>query len=247
MNETYEFTMDKCLLLDFDGVIINNGTINENITEKAACFLAKHTHIRPQNALKINRRNYRKFGHTLYLTNYINKNERNYKPLTIDDFNNYVYEDDFIQNNCLSHLNPNDVDLFTEWVYFIDETKRTALFDEAFIFSNAPSAWVNQTITELECIAGIKMNIDDVISVPENFDNNLKPDRYPYDQFTSNYPYESEIIYVDDSETNLQYTKWTNFLFDPLKKDHHKKSDKKNHKNEHIRVISSPKELYLMI
>ena len=246
MNDTYEFTMDKCLLLDFDGVIINNGTINENITEKAACFLAKHTHINPQSALKINKRNYRKFGHTLYLTNYINKNERNYEPLTIDDFNNYVYEDAFIQNNCLSHLNSTDVDLFTEWVYFIDETKRTALFDDVFIFSNAPSVWINQTIRELECIADIKMNIDDVISVPEQFENKLKPDQHPYDQFTSSYPYESEIIYVDDSETNLQYTKWTNFLFDPLK-DHCKNAYKKNHKNDHINMISSPKELYMMI
>ena len=234
--------MDRCLLLDFDGVIINNWTINENVTEKAACFLAKHTHINTKSALKINKKNYRKFGHTLYLTNYINKIERNSKPLTIDDFNNYVYDYDFIQNNCLSHLNSNDVDLFMDWVYFIDETKGAALFDDIFIFSNAPSVSRTQRFKNEECLSGIKMNIDDVISVPEQFQNNLKPDLYPYDQVTSSYPYESEIIFVDDNETNLQYTRWTNFLFDPLK-DHHKKADK----NNHIKTITSPKELYLMI
>jgi FMN phosphatase YigB (HAD superfamily) len=242
MNNTYEFTMDKCLLLDFDGVIINNETINENVTEKASCFLAKHTHIKPQSAVKINRKNYRKFGHTLYLTNYINKNKKKYEPLTIDDFNNYVYDEDFIRSNCLSHLNSNDTTLFTEWVYFIDETKRAALFNDVYIFSNAPSLWINQIMRELERLSGIKMNIDDVISVPEEFHNNLKPDLYPYDQFTSSYSYESEIIFVDDSETNLQYTRWTNVLFDPLK-DRDKKADK----NNQIKTITSPKELYLMI
>lgn len=236
--------MNNCLLLDFDGVIINNKVINHNIANKSSLFLSEHTHIKPHQAIEINKRNYRTFGHTLYLTNYINKHKKNYKPLTIDDFNSYVYKEEFIHRTCMNHINSNDIELFVDWVNFINEIKGSNICDDVFIFSNAPKVWIQLTIEELEKKSQIKMNIDDIISVPEEFDNTLKPDQYPYDSFTNTKAYKDKIFFVDDNETNLQYSKWCNFLFDPLK-DNRKKVKKNNENN--IKIISSPKDLYLMI
>lgn len=237
--------MENCLILDFDGVIVNNHTINENVTKRAASFLSDNTHLKPKHAMRVNREKYRKFGHTLFLTNHINNNHKlDNEELTIKDFNDYIYTTDFIKTHCLSHLDSHDVELYTEWATLINETKRDGVFDDVIIFSNAPSNWISHSIKTLEEMSCINLNVDDIISVPENFNERLKPDKEPYDLLTESRVYDDSYVYIDDNVTNLQYTRWINCLFDPMKK---RNASMKTNYDNHIFVLSSPTDLYSVI
>lgn len=237
--------MDNCLLLDFDGVIINNNTINKNISKRASLFLSDNTHLQLEQSIKINKKYYRKFGHTLYLTNYINNKRKNKNnELSITDFNNYIYTDDFIQNKCLNNFNSIDVNLYKEWAILINRTKYDCTFDDVIIFSNAPTIWIDQSIKKLHEMSSIKLNVDDIISVPEKFNEKLKPDIEPYDSFTESYVYDNAYVYIDDNETNLQYTKWINCLFDPMKK---RTINLKENNENYISILSSPSDLYSVL
>ena len=237
--------MDNCLLLDFDGVIVNNNTINKNVSKRASLFLSDNTNLKPKKAIKINQKYYRKFGHTLYLTNHINdKRKDKHEKLTITDFNDYIYTDDFIQHKCLNNLNSNDINLYTEWAMLINRTKYDSIFDDVIIFSNAPTIWIEQSIKKLHDMSSIKFNVDDIISVPEKFNEKLKPDIEPYNLFTESYVYDNAYVYIDDNETNLQYTKWINCLFDPMKK---RTTNLKNDNENYISILSSPSDLYSIL
>jgi hypothetical protein len=230
--------MDKCLLLDFDGVILNNKTVNENLSKRASLFLSENTHLTPDYALKVNRKQYKKYGHTLYLTNEINNKKKFKKKMTIQDFNEYVYTDDFVNKFCLEEIYDNDIVLYKHWNEVIKYVKYKKMIDDVFIFSNAPSIWIESVLNKFEKLTSISLNVENVTSVPEKFDNKLKPDIRPYKQFTQTYKY-TNYIFIDDSETNLQYDEWINCLFDP--------NERTVDRDDGIYVINSPYDLYKVL
>lgn len=200
------------LLLDFDGVLLNNYYINNKIQERAGLFMSSKLHISYDHAQNINKKYYKKFGHTIHLMNYLLKHMHTKSRVTLDDFNNFVYNSRFI-DECADHINDSDLYVYDQWNNVIDALLKKSIISNTFIFSNAPTKWLSYNVEMLNEKTMQKRNLyDKLISVPENYGNLLKPDIRAYSGFSKNYDFD-EYIFVDDNLINLVDKSWENFLY----------------------------------
>jgi hypothetical protein len=91
----------KVLLLDFDGVILNNATTNELVQSKVTAYYSEKLKVPTQLARHSNIRGFKKHGHTVRVLNSL------HIPTSISEFNSYVYSDDML-SHVHSSINEHD-------------------------------------------------------------------------------------------------------------------------------------------
>lgn len=187
------------VFLDFDGVLFNNKKANNFIYHKAAKYVSSRVGIPIDSAKILNEQFYPSFGHT---TRMINSMRLTKNAVTIDDFNEFVYDEetyDFISNLNLTN---EDKLLHKNWT----DTLNNDCFDKLFVLSNAPSSWINICLHHLNnsTMATNCIIFDDIISVPERMNGALKPcvEAYDYMEFIDN---SNKCIYVEDNPINFKY------------------------------------------
>jgi len=186
------------LLLDFDGVIFNNARTNELIQSQVTAFYSKKLNIPLQLGRHSNIKGFKKYGHTVRLLNSLHKNT------SISEFNTFVYNNDVL-SQVHSAINNNDVETFKRWV----DSRHIAhsMGYSIKIFSNAPFKWIDHCISELESLSDCTFDVDDCITSDLNY---LKPDLEWYNNVEGS---ASNVVFVDDNETNLIKKNWTNVLY----------------------------------
>jgi FMN phosphatase YigB (HAD superfamily) len=200
------------LLLDFDGVLLNNEKINEKIEHRAAKFVGKKMHISESSARTLNRKHYKKYGHSVYMLNHFFKKRGANAMVTLEEFNTYLYQRDFAQE-CCTLINHKDKRLFSHWMYAIETLRKKNLVDEVCIFSNSPRIWMTDSLQYMD--EAYSDQIEAIISVPEKYDDLLKPNKSVYTAFENDKAHIDKIVFVDDNITNLQHDPWINILYTP--------------------------------
>lgn len=194
--------MERSLLLDFDGVLINNVKMNRLIQHQATKFFSHHTKIPYDMSFKLNNKFYKHYGHTVNFVKDLVP-----KDVNMLDFNEYVYSPEVL--SCASdELTLYDKHKFHEWEAIINAFKSYNY--DVKIFSNAPLCWIDICLSNLSVSSDV---FDDVIC----FDNvrSLKPAEQAYHDIYKN---EERIIFVDDTKENLycllNQPTWIPILYD---------------------------------
>jgi hypothetical protein len=201
----------KCFVLDMDGVIFRHSGVSLQLNSKVNLFVKKsvNKYMDDGKAFKINTQMYKEFGHTLIgLQKIYDKN------LEIKDFNNYVYDIEFInyiKRSCKEDEVQEDGKTFKELLKVCNNKKIPV-----YIFSNANKEWCN-TILDKMNVLELMNNNNIITSDNEIYDNSsikstkqifLKPYGHTYlkvmDYIFKNEDYDDlQLIYVDDQLKNL--------------------------------------------
>jgi FMN phosphatase YigB (HAD superfamily) len=197
--------MGLSILIDFDGVLLNNQRLNTKISDKCDRYFSNKTGLSLQQSKKINRTHYKKYGHTL---NLLNEKMLKDTKVFLEDFNDYVYDDKLL-GEVKWDINKNDLFNFKEWTYVLSKIKA----DNKYIYSNAPTVWLEECTSSLECLSNSSLGLTDIISVPEINDGLFKPTPLVYDRMDT--MLSNHILFIDDSEQNLPIHRenWTNVLY----------------------------------
>lgn len=190
------------LLLDFDGVIIKNKKIIRYQYQRSAKFVQKHLHVPISTADNLNRKYFPKYGHTVIMLN-----EHFQIPVTLEEYNDYVFPkqqiyrlDSLIDKKTFEHGND-----FAK--HFKSKDYQTS------IFTNAHVNWV----TTFADIFDLPIEEHNIIW-PQSLDL-LKPMPKAYDNVSDFFKEADRIIFVDDSEQNIEYPsrlqKWQTYHFKP--------------------------------
>lgn len=179
------------LLLDVDGVIVQDRKLLLRVERNAARYVYRH--VKTQDYVSLNKHLYHKYGHTL-----IGLQEEHKVKDSIYDFNNFVY-DAYTINHLKSYLNSSDF----QTIY--DDIK-TVLFEcknanvPVYLFSNAPLTWCRHVAYKLQ-ISGF--------NVLSGYDlHMLKPIKAVYRKAHGHismkeYSDKMTLMLVDDSPKNL--------------------------------------------
>lgn len=185
--------MNQAVLLDMDGVILNNKQIHKHISNRCNKFVSNVTNINnPIKVQALNKHLYESTGHTV-----IGLNKLGY-DITIKNFNDYIYRDTHIIDN----IDKKDIDQLSKFKDKCDDQNI-----ELYIFSNASYDWCRNILD--------KMNIDVPIF---NNNNYLKPNVRAYINI-QNFFEDKQILFVDDKMINLlpviNNKKWKTYLYCP--------------------------------
>jgi len=179
--------MSDIVLLDFDGVILNNPIITKYIIEKSVHFVKHKYKLKSRcDAIKLNKYIYKHYGHTALSSN------PNDDKSNILEYNDYVFKNInySLLNNCLSLQEKCDI-------------RDMRVYKRKFgLFTNAPLSWC----LNICALADIDMFefIDEEYCFTSN-DGMLKPKIETYDNVESVVLTEYEKIkFVDDSLINLK-------------------------------------------
>jgi FMN phosphatase YigB (HAD superfamily) len=149
---------------------------------------------------------YKGYGHTLLGLHAVGTSK--VPRVTLKDYNNFVY----------SHIDYNEINLSNN---DMEDIKRllsvcNSKNVDVYLFSNAPKTWMNHTLWKQRELMRSLVDIRDVLRVSDNDEQMLKPLSPIYDLVTEMFQ-DRQIIFVDDSACNLQYTltksNWTNVLY----------------------------------
>lgn len=191
------------ILLDFDGIIVNNQKVGKLIEQKSIDFVQSKLNISHHNSKYINRFLYKTYGHT---ANGIAK----YTSERLDDV---VYDyNDFVFNNInykdfSSYLIKNDKDRIDTLMQTIAKT-----YDNKYgLFTNAPISWCENLLSCLE------IDIYDIIDYDKVYtsdEGDLKPNLTMYNYIDNKL--NDTIHFIDDSYINLlpvlKNDKWKTYL-----------------------------------
>jgi FMN phosphatase YigB (HAD superfamily) len=127
----------SAIMVDYDGVVLRSAEASKFVSDRCIAFAASKTGTRGRkNAIALNRVAYSRYGHTargLMAMGY---------PVTLEEFNNYVYGGDV---DYQSLLQPSIHDTFDgKGLSVLTQTCRT-LRSDLYIWSNAPEDWVKRT------------------------------------------------------------------------------------------------------
>lgn len=212
----------KVLLLDMDGVVLHHPNIQYYVSMRASSYVREKlkpqvSTIEYQQAENINKILYTTFGHTLTGLNKIF-----YMEHSIQDFNNYVYDDNMMKflSTFENELNINDRIKEIRFLLECCEKKNVPVY----IFSNAPNKW-SEMIVEISKLSIEKQNIigSDHKMFEDKMEQFLKPYHPMYrrvqmliNEKHAEYP---EMIFVDDAMMNIKpcfYMKqWKPILLSP--------------------------------
>lgn len=200
----------KCFIFDMDGVIFRHPRTFIRLNEKVNLFVKKsvNIHMDERRASQINTQLYKEFGHTLIGLQKIYNEE-----LEIKDFNNYVYDNEFInyiKRVCDEDTVQEDGNNFKD-ILLNCYNKHIPVY----IFSNASNKWCKTILDKMKVLNLINDNniicSDSNIYESENTPTQifLKPYTNTYIK-VMDYIYENEnckedlqFIYVDDQFKNL--------------------------------------------
>lgn len=202
-ENTIKLNTSKTLLLDFDGVILRNKSIEKHLIKKIEKFSQRYLKITNSDlASSINRQIYSTSGHTLIgLQNFG-------CPVSLRDFNDEIYNIDYHSLYQLNYDNKmeNDILSLRKLKSWCDDRKI-----KIFIFSNSPDIWCRSF---LDLMSSEFKNIE----ILNNFNSSffLKPQDsfYNYIEKIIN----TDLIYfVDDKWINFNpvfsKNKWVNIFF----------------------------------
>lgn len=197
--------MGFSILIDFDGVLLNNQHLNTKISDRCDRYFSHKTGLSLQKSKQINRTYYKQYGHTL---NLLNEKILKDTQVFLEDFNDYVYDTKLLRE-VKWDINKKDLFNFKEWAYVLSKLEA----DDTYVFSNAPSIWLKECISSLECLSSSSLGLTDIISVPEMNDGLFKPTPLVYDRMDT--LLSNDIVFIDDSEQNLPIHRenWTNVLY----------------------------------
>lgn len=209
----------KCFIFDMDGVIFRHPRAFLRLNEKVNLFVKKsvNMYMDERKASQINSQLYKEFGHTLIGLQKIYNDE-----LKSTDFNNFVYDNDFIgylERICDEDIVQEDGKNFRDLLINCNN-KRIPVY----IFSNASNNWCKTILNKIKVLDIINENniicSDSNIYINENNDDTvntisnqifLKPYTNTYvkimDYIYKNEKYEDDLqlqlIYIDDQMQNL--------------------------------------------
>jgi FMN phosphatase YigB (HAD superfamily) len=182
--------MNQAILLDMDGVILNNKQIHKHIAYRCNKFVSNVTNIHnPIKVQALNKHLYESCGHTVIGLNKLGYNIRT------KDFNEYIYQDTHIIDN----IDKKDIRQISNFKEKCDDKNI-----ELYIFSNASNEWCQNILD--------KMNVD----IPIFNNNYLKPNIRTYINI-QNFFEDKQILFVDDKMINLlpvmNNKKWKTYLY----------------------------------
>lgn len=194
------------ILLDFDGVIINNTNISSFVASKSEQFIAKKYNLSSHKSKQLNRVFYKTHGHTA-----IGVDPKEYESHILD-YNHYVFANIDYSNlkNMITMKDKHNI-----------KQLASSLEGEKYgLFTNAPISWCENI-----CWAA-NMDIYDFIDDTKCFtsDNGLiKPKKKIYNLVESELKNDRTIYFIDDNEINfkeiLHNDKWKTGLFKPNEQD----------------------------
>lgn len=183
------------LLLDVDGVIVQNRSLLNRVEKNAAKFVQKCIpKTNQEHPVVLNQRLYKQHGHTL-----LGLRAEFDVEAEIDDFNKEVYTSDILAD-LKAHLTSSE---FVTNTQGIDHTMATCAARKVpvYLFSNAPLTW---------CLpVAYRLRLSEYNVITANVDNKvMKPHAEMYDKAYEYICKESSLfcpsaIFVDDSMTNL--------------------------------------------
>lgn len=196
---SFLFTMQKLLLLDFDGVVLRSPRSMKLVSNRAARYVKSHvTQLSNKESSIVNKYLYKTFGHTV-----TGLNKMGYNAATMEDYNSFVYKN--IDYRTLA----DEADIFGTYS-LLAECDRNGI--DVAIFTNSPRCWHENILSRMP----LPYEVDAI-----NMCGLLKPDQRVYKDIEKRYPYH-KIFFVDDSFVNFStYTlmneKWVNIMFDTQK------------------------------
>jgi FMN phosphatase YigB (HAD superfamily) len=193
----------KALLLDVDGVILNQPRVLHKLGHKAVQFVHRHVPGKRNilQAAEMNTMLYSTFGHT-------HRGVRELfgkKAVSVAAFNEYVYDKDLISYLTM-HANDEFLQTRGEQVrnlveYAVDRGV------PCYLFSNAPDVWCNTLLDMLDMNTWIPFHNRLTSSHPVFQENLLKPDTTLYKNVATfieqSHRDTMQMVFVDDSLINL--------------------------------------------
>lgn len=203
--------MSRVLLLDYDGVILRNNSANKLIAHRAGLYTQKVVSIKNNYTIDSKASHdlcfnvYKGFGHTLLGINAVGID---HTEVTLRNYNNFVYS--HIDYNDLTNTNNDMEDV--EKVFNLCAKQDI----DVYVFSNSPKRWIERTIRKQKNVAKNMKDIRDKLNVQDDDASLLKPLPKIYDMINNLFK-DKEIVFVDDSACNLQYSltksNWVNVLY----------------------------------
>jgi FMN phosphatase YigB (HAD superfamily) len=188
----------KVVLFDVDGVLYKNKQIMVAIQRKISNYvktrLSNEKRITLSEANQLSLNLYKRYGHTLLgLRSMYSK-----LAFTIEDFNEYVYDDELINMLGTSLIGSKSSGL-NEYVRMCQHNHSNVAFG---IFSNAPLCWCAPITSQYN------LNVDNSLLYTSShaiFDQRLKPDISLYNDVAAAILIDNEapIRYIDDSDVNI--------------------------------------------
>jgi FMN phosphatase YigB (HAD superfamily) len=205
----------KVLLLDYDGVVLRNNVANNLVAKRAGLYtrnvisMKNNYMVDNQAATDMCFNLYKGFGHTLLGIQAIGLNDPN---VCLRNYNRFVYSHIDYDELRLTNNDMKDVKKVVE----LCREKNVS----TYMFSNSPKVWIKQTLGyQQQELAHDIADVKDILNLRDDDATMLKPLPAIYDLIDHMFS-DCEIIFVDDSACNFQYTlsrpNWTNVLFGGL-------------------------------
>lgn len=196
------------ILLDFDGVIIQNKNIASFVATKSEQFIAKKYNLSCRESKKVNTVFYKTHGHTA-----IGIDPKKYREHILE-YNDYVFSN--INYSSLKHM------ITKQDEYNLTKLVCKNAIKKYGLFTNAPLTWCENI-----CWMG-NVDIYDFIEDTQCFtsdDGLIKPKKHIYDYVESELINDKTIYFVDDNKMNFDEIatndRWRTFLFKPNQMDLH--------------------------
>jgi len=189
------------VLLDFDGVLLQNDRINKIIKERSIQYVKHRTKLPYDNAKILNNQLYPALGHTALILN----NNHNYHH-EVFEYNKQVFYDMNFQEYIQPCFNDEDKNHIQNMLDIIE-----CFGKKPGLFTNTPLIWVEQN---LDCLG---LQIEDIFDTNMLFTSDegfIKPKFDTYERI-NNYLYKQNTLFIDDSVINInaitQYDNWVGF------------------------------------
>lgn len=184
--------MSKCLLLDFDGVMLKNKGLSTYQQRRSAKFVQKHTYMNLSTCEELNRLYYPTYGHTVTMLNKLfNSNT------TLEEYNEFVFDRKQLKrlNNLLDKETINHMISFEK---FIDKSNTNQDVSWS-IFTNAHINWILHFCERI----GLQGFAEDKVIWPVEL-TYLKPNEDAYISVEKQFDSTDTFIFIDDSLVNIQ-------------------------------------------
>jgi FMN phosphatase YigB (HAD superfamily) len=186
--------MSSTILLDFDGVVIDNNHINKYITHKSIQFIQKKYHKGYKKATVLNKQLYSSCGHTA-----IGIDSDNYKQNVLD-YNEYVF----------SNINYDEIRNLLVHADLIHMKKLCNYSFKFGLFTNAPIEWCENILMLANVDLYEVMDGDLCFSSNEGL---VKPKKESYKNVESKLYNVDKIHFIDDNKMNfkeiIENEKWS--------------------------------------
>lgn len=193
----------KSIIADMDGVLLRHPKLLKMVSDRATGFVKKciNPYMSDKKAKKINEVLYKNFGHTVIGLNTIYKTD-----VSVKQFCDYVYDNDFIQN--MPHVDRDNC--FYEGQYEVNNLiqKLNQKGISFYVFSNAPVKWCETALNMMN----IELDTEKIIGCDSNIYGDqmlLKPEKEAYIKIADHiydiggFPYKTQLIFMDDQMINL--------------------------------------------